>query len=163
VPAPEPALPVSDPLSEAPDMVWYVRPPSGGQYGPAPAPTMRLWIEEGRVPPDSLVWREGWRDWQQASATFPQLRTDNPLDQLTAIAAGRVAPSRAPVRDRQDGPRDRSHSRQTVLIVGLILAVVLLFAIFLWVLLNGPRLVSMNRVVALPAVVVSSTAVLPQS
>ena len=32
---------VPDPLAEAGDVVWYVRPPSGGQFGPAAADIMR--------------------------------------------------------------------------------------------------------------------------
>ena len=31
------------------EVVWYVRPPSGGQYGPAKDDLMRTWIAEGRV------------------------------------------------------------------------------------------------------------------
>src|SRR5262249_25988977 len=52
------------PFAEAPAAIWYVRPPSGGQYGPARGEIMRRWIAEGRVSSDSLVWREGWTDWQ---------------------------------------------------------------------------------------------------
>jgi hypothetical protein len=72
----------ADPLSEAGDVVWYVRPPSGGQYGPATAKLMRQWLAEGRISPDTLVWREGWRDWQQASAVFRQLHTSDPLTDI---------------------------------------------------------------------------------
>jgi hypothetical protein len=68
------ATPAADPLVEAPDMIWYVRPPSGGQFGPAQANVMRTWLAEGRVSADSLVWREGWRDWREAGELFPQLR-----------------------------------------------------------------------------------------
>lgn len=63
----------SDPLSEDPQAVWYVRPRSGGQYGPAVAEILRDWIREGRVAGDSYVWREGWADWRSASSVFPQL------------------------------------------------------------------------------------------
>jgi hypothetical protein len=63
----------ADPIAEAPSAVWYVRPPSGGQYGPAPADVMQGWIAEGRVTGNSLVWRSDWPDWRSASATFPQL------------------------------------------------------------------------------------------
>jgi len=63
----------ADPIAEAPDAVWYVRPPSGGQYGPAPGETMRRWIAEGRVSADTMVWRDGWPDWKLASAVFPDL------------------------------------------------------------------------------------------
>ncbi|MCR4414412.1 MAG: DUF4339 domain-containing protein [Thermoguttaceae bacterium] len=62
-----------DPLDEAPTAVWYVRPSAGGQYGPATREIMRVWLAEGRVGPDSLVWREGWRDWRLGSQVFPQL------------------------------------------------------------------------------------------
>ncbi len=62
-----------DPIDEAPQAIWYVRPPSGGQYGPARGDIMRKWMGEGRVSPDSLVWREGWQDWRIAADAFPSL------------------------------------------------------------------------------------------
>jgi hypothetical protein len=62
-----------DPIAESPHAVWYVRPRSGGQYGPAAGEIMREWISEGRVAGDSLVWCEGWPDWRAASSVFPQL------------------------------------------------------------------------------------------
>jgi hypothetical protein len=64
---------VGDPIDENPDAVWYVRLTSGNQYGPAVGDIFRGWIAEGRVTPDCLVWREGWPEWQRASAVFPQL------------------------------------------------------------------------------------------
>ena len=45
-------------------VTWYVRPPSGGQYGPIDSAGFRQWIEEGRVAADSWVWRTGWTDWK---------------------------------------------------------------------------------------------------
>jgi hypothetical protein len=68
---PEP-VPV-DPIDEAPDAIWYIRPSSGGQYGPARGDIMRKWMGEGRVSADSLVWREGWDDWSTAVDVFPEL------------------------------------------------------------------------------------------
>lgn len=70
VAAPSVAQP-ADPIVESPDAVWYVRPPSGGQYGPAGGDMMRRWLDEGRIAPEALVWREGWSDWQQATNVFP--------------------------------------------------------------------------------------------
>jgi hypothetical protein len=65
---------VNDPLLESPDAQWYVCPEAGGQrYGPAHAAVMRQWLEEGRVLPDSLVWREGWPNWQRAGDCFLHL------------------------------------------------------------------------------------------
>jgi hypothetical protein len=73
-PAAAPAMAApSDPIEEAPEAIWYVRPPSGGQYGPARGDIMRKWIVEGRVSQDSLVWREGWNDWRTAGQVFPSL------------------------------------------------------------------------------------------
>ena len=67
-------LATDDPIAEAPAAIWYVRPPTGGQYGPARGDIMRKWISEGRVSSDSLVWREGWTDWQNAGKLFPVLQ-----------------------------------------------------------------------------------------
>ena len=61
---------MKDFIAEAPEAVWYVRPESGGQYGPAKGDTMRQWLEQGRVASDSLVWREDWTDWKPAAETF---------------------------------------------------------------------------------------------
>lgn len=76
-PATRVATPVTpapvDPIEESPDSSWYVRPPSGGQYGPARGDIMRKWMSEGRVSSDSLVWRDGWEDWRTACEVFPSL------------------------------------------------------------------------------------------
>ena len=61
-------------LPKSPDAVWYVRPPSGGQYGPADGAIMQRWLDEGRVGADSLVSREGWPDWKIATDVFASLR-----------------------------------------------------------------------------------------
>lgn len=62
-----------DPIDESPAAVWYVRPATGGQFGPASGEIMRAWISEGRVGASSLVWRAGWPEWRAASAVFPAL------------------------------------------------------------------------------------------
>lgn len=75
-PSAPPAPPTAaDPIAEAPNAVWYVRPPGGGQYGPARGDILRKWISEGRVSGDSLVWREGWTDWREAGQLIPGLVT----------------------------------------------------------------------------------------
>ena len=35
-------------FAESSDAVWYVRPPSGGEYGPARGEVMQKWLAEGR-------------------------------------------------------------------------------------------------------------------
>lgn len=97
-PAPEPApvnQPTSDAIAEAPDAVWYVRPPSGGQYGPAAGDTMRKWLDQGRVGFDSLVWREGWPDWKQAGEVFPQI-TPSGVSPSSQSAPAMTADQREP-------------------------------------------------------------------
>jgi len=51
---------------------------------------MRAWISEGRVTPDSLVWREGWRDWQEAQSVLPQFNTSEVEPELEAMIAEEV-------------------------------------------------------------------------
>ncbi len=58
-------------IVEAPGANWYVRPPAGGQYGPAPADIFCEWLTENRVTRDSLVWRDGWPQWLVAGDVFP--------------------------------------------------------------------------------------------
>ena len=86
----------SDPIAEAPSAVWYVRPSSGGQFGPASGDMMRAWINEGRVGGSSLVWRTGWPDWRSAAATFPQLSASMPAPTVTAPVQA-VVPVGSPV------------------------------------------------------------------
>jgi len=76
----------SDAFAEAPDAVWYVRPPSGGQYGPARGEVMQRWIAEGRVSADTLVWREGWAEWRSAGPLFPSLSNESPTTSPTLEA-----------------------------------------------------------------------------
>lgn len=88
-----------DPLTEAPQATWYVRPPSGGQFGPAKSDLLRRWIGEGRVSADSLVWREDWPDWRTAGGLLPGVGdapapapVKSPLP-VAAPAYGAAAPS----------------------------------------------------------------------
>jgi len=65
--------------------IWYVRPASGGQYGPANGPTMAQWIQEGRVGSQTLVWRDGWPEWRLASDALASL-PDSPWTRSQAVA-----------------------------------------------------------------------------
>lgn len=125
-----------DPLAEAGNVVWYVRPPTGGQFGPATADIMRNWIAEGRVSADTLVWREGWRDWQEASEVFPQFGAGR-----AAISTGPMIgtnPGAAAKPARRPARRQSSKGTQIALLTGLILVVVVLLVVFVWVLFMGP-------------------------
>ena len=82
----QPEVP-SDPLAEVPTARWYVRPVSGGEFGPAPAELMRDWIREGRVGRDSQVWREGWDNWRTADLVFDLGNVSPPVAEDTDAPA----------------------------------------------------------------------------
>jgi predicted nucleic acid-binding Zn ribbon protein len=67
---------------QAKDALWFVRPPSGGQYGPAHSKLLMDWIAERRVTADSYLWHEGMPQWQLASLVAPEGATK--LDKVTA-------------------------------------------------------------------------------
>jgi hypothetical protein len=62
----------AEPLRD-PRLVWYVRSRDNQQYGPATGDVMASWINERRVGPQTLVWREDWPAWQEAGRVFPEL------------------------------------------------------------------------------------------
>jgi hypothetical protein len=127
---------VGDAIAEAPHAVWYVRPPAGGQYGPAAGDVMRKWLGEGRVSADSLVWREGWPDWRKAAKVFPSLA---PVTAPAAPAASGAAPLPGPAasstRRAIRSPRRRdSNTFAITAIIVLVLASLALLGGLLWVL-----------------------------
>ena len=152
VAVPQPAAPVrpaasapprptgvpADALDEAPDAVWYVRPANGGQYGPAGRDAMRVWLAEGRIGVDSLVWREGWRDWLKAGKVFPQLAGEEAMSDLASaieqeVYAPRPAPT--PAQAARHGSDD-SNSKLVPILLGS-LAVIVVIVLILWALLGG--------------------------
>lgn len=135
VATPVPAAPL-DPIEEAPESSWYVRPPSGGQYGPARGEIMRKWITEGRVSADSLVWREGWDDWLTATDVFPSLGSVS-MPPVPAPAPGAFAPaSPAPTHSssslRPRRPNSSAKAISIVVVLGLFVVALLVALIVVW-------------------------------
>lgn len=132
-PIPAPVAP-PDPILEAPNAVWYVRPPSGGQFGPARGDVMRKWISEGRVSADSLVWRDGWEDWKTAVVVFPTLAPAVPgLDK--GLAGPRTPESSAAASvSRVMRAKKRSNGFAIGMVVTLGLLALVLLAVFIFVL-----------------------------
>ena len=92
--APVVAAAPSDPIAESPQALWYVRPTTGGQYGPASGDAMRGWINEGRVNGQSLIWREGWPEWKKADGIFKQLaQPAAPVNPPVAAAPAMAVPN----------------------------------------------------------------------
>jgi|GEM_PF-436629 len=74
---------------------WFVRPPSGGQFGPADSDLLISWIGESRVTPESFLWREGMEQWQLASELVPELFPSNTDTQVTVSVPPSPPPSPA--------------------------------------------------------------------
>ena len=130
----------TDPIAEAPDAVWYVRPPSGGQYGPARGDVMRRWVDEGRVSANSMVWREGWADWQTAGPVFPALGGSKPSAESFAVgkpadpapsflAASDVDSGKAPAATEMLAGANRKKSLAPLIVLGLLIVVLLVVTV----------------------------------
>jgi uncharacterized protein DUF4339 len=117
----------TDPIAEIPTAIWYVRPPTGGQYGPARGDIMRKWLTEGRVSSDSLVWREGWTEWQSAGQVFAELRAPATAPEVGLLTAPAAAAPRIVPRPQT---RQRSGSGVAVaILVGLALLCIVLLVV----------------------------------
>ncbi|MEZ6088402.1 MAG: DUF4339 domain-containing protein [Pirellulaceae bacterium] len=91
--------------AQVPDnVVWYVRPPAGGQYGPADGTLMKQWISENRVPSAAYVWRDGWPQWRLASEVFASelaMTAPSAIDLEADLPSASVADQKqAPVAER---------------------------------------------------------------
>ena len=56
--------------SDAPE--WYAFLPSSVQLGPMTADDLQRAIDAGQMDFQSLIWRQGWPEWQKLSAVFPR-------------------------------------------------------------------------------------------
>jgi hypothetical protein len=137
VPQPPPAPPSPaarvDPIGEAPEAIWYVRPPTGGQFGPARGDVLRKWIGEGRVSGDSLVWREGWPDWRSAGDLFPELCPSQKAADVAPVAPA-VAPRPARVPDRKAAKKKANSEMAVAALVCLVLVCLILVTVLVIVL-----------------------------
>lgn len=133
---------VDDPIAEQPTAIWYVRPPTGGQYGPARGDVMRQWLTEGRVSSDSLVWREGWTDWQTAGKLFPQLQATAEAATVTNAAPTTARPTTLSPRSSARSAaryqtRQQDSSKLAIgVLVGLAIVCVLLVGVLVYVVMH---------------------------
>ncbi len=100
---------------------------------------MKTWLSEGRVSADSLVWREGWRDWQEAGTVFPKLRSNQIMDFLETAPVVPAAADHgytAPAVAHRPKVKKSSDRNQIAVLVGLVLLVVVLLGVLLLVLLR---------------------------
>ena len=100
-------------IAEALNAAWYVRPPSGGQYGPAVGAVFWDWLNEKRVGENSLVWREGWAAWQPAKEAFPEFFKSAPVPPKVApLPLAATVPN--PVRSSDGAPSPKSGSNSAL-------------------------------------------------
>jgi hypothetical protein len=88
------------PAADGGGVGWFVRPASGGQYGPIDAAGFQQWVSEGRVSGDSWVWRTGWSDWKSGREAL----------QLFAAETAPLAPPLPSQRAAHSTPRSASSS-----------------------------------------------------
>jgi len=146
----------ANPLDEEPSAIWYVKPPEGGQYGPAEGDIMRQWIDERRIHPDSDLWREGWSEWEKASIVFPVLselftedqepsELDEPLQSADASSPPPSVDEESTVQVASAGksPSSRLHQKATnretrlrtiTIVIVMTLSIILLGGTLLYVL-----------------------------
>ena len=97
-----------DILVSDPNATWYVRPPTGGQYGPASGEILKQWIAEGRVASTALLWRDGWPQWREASEALPELVQGLPSTSAPANAGAVASPASATVASKSLAAKDQA-------------------------------------------------------
>lgn len=120
-------------LLNDPTAVWYVRPPSGGQYGPATGDVLRSWIAEARVTPTSLIWRDGWSQWRSASEALAEFGAApasvvSPLKNPTPRSTASLQTASVPVApalqgDATIGIQKSKRTHQRFVMVGTLAAI----------------------------------------
>lgn len=152
--APYAAAP-ADPIAEAPHASWHICSATGERYGPVLGQVLRQWITERRLAADSLIWRDGWAQWQRADQVFVELSPIPPVAVVAAPMMVGIAPQAAmfpaaeasvpvdafpsaPVRptfSRSYGRRS-DNSMRTLVLVLLVLAVLILAPLLGYVLMR---------------------------
>lgn len=127
---------------------WYVRPPAGGQFGPASSSDFAQWIRDGRVVPEAYVWRAGWPDWRKAGevsdlpASIPAVAAPAATPMVEPAAGlgtpAVIVPDRAKATPRLAVRRKRSAKRQLTVAALLLIVTIILAGVFIWVLNREP-------------------------
>lgn len=127
-----PAAPDVPSVSDSP--VWYMRLPSGDQYGPASSEMLETWVQEGRVPDDAWVWQPGWPDWLRA-CDVPLLGNAVLPDSTMELDEGILDVQHEPMIIPASLARYYQRKDRTVLVVSILsLACLILLGALLWIL-----------------------------
>lgn len=161
-----PATPAPTPLAAPPSpsavdesaVEWRLAWPDGQQFGPTVATVFTQWIAAGRVPPDALVWRTGWDEWQRASEAGPDLPAPLPDPDSEATrpvtAPGVTLPPPLPSAAAEPSPptidkektaggayalrRRREARRRRLFTIGLAVVCLALTAMLVGLMFSGP-------------------------
>ena len=138
------ASPPQEPTQKQPTApaFWYVRPPSGGQFGPADQEVFEQWLTENRVTADSLVWRDGWEEWLPAAEAmpeaFPALQTGSSSKSPARLEPIATAPESSQPslgeKNRLERKQKRKRNYKVMLGVLIVLTLVLLSALIVAIL-----------------------------
>jgi hypothetical protein len=158
-----PAAPAPKPEVVSPAAVWFLRPRSGGQYGPATEEVFRTWMAEGRVAADAHVWRDGWSDWKLVRDAVNELpasldaiapssgskgvwpvvdaSVDRPAEPPRVASALETVQPAVNEKAIQPGSlylahRKRANKRQLTLALSMFAVVVILACVLVWVLIR---------------------------
>ncbi|MBM3964725.1 MAG: DUF4339 domain-containing protein [Planctomycetes bacterium] len=98
------------------DARWFVRPPSGGQYGPATTPMLVDWIAERRITADSFLWREGMESWLSAVELIPERFGPIPVAPVSAASNTTITPANEVANElfREASPGSMASSKAAV-------------------------------------------------
>lgn len=131
---------------------WFVRPPSGGVFGPADTRTLESWIAQRRVTSDSYIWREGMELWSLAIELMPAAFTAAAGPEVAGAVPPPIASPielpQVPLDDTFPNPtvskakanleqRRKKKTKQTWIILGLLLAIAAGLLATLYVVLIG--------------------------
>lgn len=140
-------------LRDSPQATWYVRPATGGQYGPADNKAFSQWLHEHRIGRDALVWRDGWSEWRSAATVFedyfdqqPTVPVPSPTQQdhiefapnRGGDAAENLAESQS-LSERNRLARKRKRRRNYVISIAVLAVLMLILFIALLVVLMRPQ------------------------
>ena len=114
-------------------MQWYYA-ENNQQVGPISEQEFQSLVNSGRITAETLVWREGWADWQEAGSVFPQLQpamSSTPEAPPVATSGSDATASYCP------GPRRRRSGPNLGLLAVLAAAVLLLLIVLILILTRG--------------------------
>jgi hypothetical protein len=132
---------MSRPAPQTSNASWYASLAGGATVGPMSADAILRGLEQGQFTTDSLVWRDGWSQWQPLGSVLSQMNTPSQpaaagaaslnADDPLADALGRQVPASSTMVHGRHRTRKELRSRVALILMGL---VIILFALMMYVL-----------------------------